>query len=192
MNYWSRQFKQLLFITILLFCTGAVLAQAKVKKSREFKTFTKNAGKADVTYTLPEGFKELPKPEGGEYDYAIALPDEDFEIWFKITPQPGNAPDSTYLEAGKTRAKQLAGENEFYIRPIPDYTLSNYNADAGKVYFMSLPDSPVTNHYKYALLTMLQKSGKGTIAAVCITNNKGPDLFKNINRAKNCIKFKVE
>jgi len=192
MNYWSRQFKQILFITVLLFCTGAVWAQSKTKNSKEYRVFAKSAGKADVSYSLPEGFKELPKPDGGEYDYAIELPGEDFEIWFKVSPEPENAPDSLYLETGKNRAKELAGDNDYYIRNIPEETLNDYNADAGKVFFMNLPDSPQTNHYKYALLTMLQKSKKGTITAVCITNYRGPDLYKNINKARNCIKFKVE
>jgi hypothetical protein len=49
---------------------------------------------------------------------------------------------------------------------------------------------PITKHYKYALLITLQKAQTGTILAICFANEKGPEFFKNMGLAKNCIKFK--
>jgi hypothetical protein len=189
MKYLSRQFKQILLIIHLLFFTGAVLAQTQTgKDTREFKTFSKIATRAGVGFNLPDGFSELPvRTESKAYDYGMAIPGQDFEIWFKITPQTNAAPDSLYLEIGKTQAKQLAGDNTILIRNMSTRVLAEYNADAGKTYFVSLPD---TRHYKYALLITLEKNHKSIITALCLTNDKGPDFFQNINRARNCIKFK--
>ncbi|MBE9662605.1 hypothetical protein [Mucilaginibacter myungsuensis] len=177
----------------LLFFGNVTLAQtAKTKSAKEYRAFPKGSGSDIAGFDLPEGFKEVTKTDDNKYDYAIAIPEGSFEIRFKINPHTEGTSDSLYIERGKTLAKELAGDNMFYIKDIPPTSLSDYNADAGKVYFMSLPDSPTTNHYKYALLTVLQKNRKGIIMAVCITNDRGPDMFKNIYRAKSCIKFKDE
>ncbi|MES2279304.1 MAG: hypothetical protein V4592_24945 [Bacteroidota bacterium] len=193
MKYLSRQFKQILLITCLVFCAGAVMAQTKVAKdSREYKTFAKSANRASVTFSLPEGFKEQEvKSDNSAFDYGITIPDQGFEIWLKVTPQSDNTTDSLYLEMGRNEAKALAGGNNFLVRDMPDRVLTDYGADAGKTYFMNLPDSPTTKGYKFALLITLQKSHKGTIMAVCLTNDKGPDFFRNINKARNCIRFKA-
>jgi hypothetical protein len=55
---------------------------------------------------------------------------------------------------------------------------------------LNLLDFPATKHYKYALLIALQRNHTGTIMAVCFTNDKGPEFFKNVDRASNCLKFK--
>lgn len=191
MKYLSRQFKQILLIVCLLFCTGAVTAQTKVKESREFRTFNKTATRANVAVVIPDGFKEVEvKNDNPAFDYGIEIPDQGFEIWLKVMPQTESTPDSVYLDIGKAQAKQLAGENEYLVRGMPERVLNDYNADAGKTYFISLPDATASRHYKFALLITLQKSRKGTIMAVCLTNDKGADFFRNINRARNCIKFK--
>jgi hypothetical protein len=183
-----KQFKQILLINCLLFFTGLAFAQTKV--SREYKSFSKITARTSVAFVLPEGFKELPAKSDNNFDYGIGIPDHDFEIWLKVIPQNESDPDSLYIETGRNEAKTLAGSNPFYTRGMPDKVLADYNADAGKSYFMSLPDSPDTNHFKFALLITLQKNKKGTIMALCMTNDRGPDFFKNINRARNCIKFK--
>jgi hypothetical protein len=193
MKQSSRQIKQILLISCLLFCMGGAVAQTKAARdSREYRSFSKVATRSSVVFTLPEGFKELPiNNDSAPFEYGIELPDQGFEIWLKVTPQTDNAPDSLYVEMGKMEAKTLAGDTPFYTRGMPDRVLTDYNADAGKSYLINLPDSPVTKHYKFALLITLQKNNKGTIMALCMTNDKGPDFFKKINKARNCIKFKA-
>ncbi|MBE9667329.1 hypothetical protein [Mucilaginibacter boryungensis] len=191
MNYSSRQIKQILLITCLLFCMGAAIAQTKpAKESHEYKSFSKIASRSNVTFTLPEGFKELPVSGDNIFNYGMTIPGEDFEIWLKVTPQTDNTSDSLYVEMGKAEAKLLAGDNHYYTHGMPERVLTDYNADAGRSYFIYLSDSPATKHYKFALLITLQKNSKGTIMALCMTNDKGPDFFKNINKARNCIRFK--
>ena len=191
MKYLSRQFKQILLISCLLFWAGALLAQQKsAKPSRELKNFTKAAAKANLTFTLPEGFKELAHTEGLSYDFGIGTLEQDFEVWFKVIPQTEATSDSAYVEIGKNEAKNLAGEADFLTRGMPDRVLTDYGADAGRVYMFSLPDGLATSHYKYALLITLQKTHKGMVMAVCFTNEKGPDFFRKINKARYSIKFK--
>ena len=139
---------------------------------------------------MPDGFNELATKDDSPYDYGIGISGQEFEIWFKIVPQAESTPDSAYLQIGRTQAKALAGEGNFLTRNIPDRVLTDYNADAGKTYFISLPDITDKNRFKYALLITLQKNHKGTIVAVCLTNDKGPDFFKNISKAQTCIKFR--
>jgi hypothetical protein len=169
MEYLSRQFKQILLITGFLFYAGMLSAQTKVKDSREFKSFSRMANRANVALAIPEGFKEIEvKNDNPAFDYGIKIPDQDFEIWLKIMPQTESTPDSVYLETGKAQAKQLAGDNQYLVREMPDRVLSDYNADAGKTYFFNLPDALATKRYKFALLITLQKNHKGTIMAICL------------------------
>ncbi|QKJ28942.1 hypothetical protein HQ865_03960 [Mucilaginibacter mali] len=167
-------------------------AQTKpARESREFRNFNKVATRANVAVVIPDGFKEIDvKSDNPAFDYGITIPDQGFEIWLKVMPQTESTPDSVYLEIGRAQARQLAGDNEYLVRGMPERVLNDYNADAGKTYFFNLPDAAATKRYKFALLITLQKSHKGTIMAVCLTNDKGPDFFRNINRARNCIKFK--
>jgi hypothetical protein len=192
-RYLSKHLKQILGITFLLFCAVGVMAQSRAgRPTHEYKSFARTANKANVAVLLPDGFKELPKNDGLAFDYGITIPDEDFEIWFKVVPQTEADPDSLYLDMGKNTAKSLAGDNEIsFMRNMPDRVLADYGADAGKTYLLNLPDTPATKHYKYALLITLQKNHKGTIMAVAFTNEKGPDFFRNINKARNSIRFKV-
>jgi hypothetical protein len=193
MEFLSRQFKQILLISCLLFCTGVVFAQPKPPKaSHEFKNFSKVTSKVNVAFVLPDGFKELPVNDASPFDYGIGMPDQDFEIWFKIIPQTEATTDSAYVEIGRAEARTLAGDNTLMERGMPDRVLADYGADAGKTFFLNLADLPATRHFKYALLITLQKMHKGTIMAVCFTNDRGPDFFRNINKARNSIRFKVQ
>ena len=99
-------------------------------------------------------------------------------------------PDSVYLDVGKATAVSLAGDQPYFERTIPPEVLAKYHADAGKSYLITLLDLPETKHYKYALLITLQKNHTGTILAICFGNEKGPEFFKNINRASHCLMFK--
>lgn len=194
MDSLFKQFRRILFVTCLIFYASGVIAQQKIARSnkQQFKNFAREATEANVVFSMPEGFKEITdKSEASPFDYGITLPEQEFEIWFKVFPQKESAADSLYLEMGKNEAKTLAGENDYLVRSLPDDVLDDYNADAGKSYFINLPDSPVTRHYKYALLIILEKDNKGIIMATGLTNDKGPDFFKNLNRARNCIRFKT-
>ncbi|MEB0302593.1 hypothetical protein, partial [Mucilaginibacter sp. 5C4] len=88
------------------------------------------------------------------------------------------------------QAQAFTGDNNYLMRNIPPKYLAKYNGDAGRTYLLNLPDEQVTKHYKYALLLTLQKDHTGTILAVCFSNEKGPEFFKDIDKASSCIKFK--
>lgn len=189
-------FKRILLIVTLLFCASPLFAQRKkTSGSVSLKEFSRLSTQANIAFTVPEGFKELPSKQNGlTFDYGMGIPGEEFEIWFRVIPDKNETPDdrdSTYLDVGKVEAQSLAGDENYFMRSMPDRVLADYNADAGKTYLINLPDSASTKHYKYALLIMLQKKKGGTVMAVCLTNDKGPDFFRNINRARSCIRFKA-
>lgn len=188
-----RPFKSLLVIISLVFLNFPVIAQAKYPRNgHELRRFSKAAAQAGITFSMPEGFKELnDNSEAHPFDFGISLPGQGFEVWFKVVPKKGSTPDSLYLDMGRNEAKELCGDDNYLVRGLPDEVLNDYNADVGKTYFLNLPDSPATKHYKYALLITLQKDDKGIVMAAGFTNDKGPEFFKNLNRARNCIKFKT-
>lgn len=187
-----RLFKSLL-MPCLIFLAIPATAQTKVSRSgHELRRFNKNAASAGITFSMPEGFKELnDRSEASPFDFAMTLPGQSFEVWLKVIPKKANTPDSLYLDMGRGEAKELCGDTNYLVRDLPDEVLEDYNADVGKTYFLNLPDSPATKHYKYALLITLQKDDKGIVMAAGFTNDKGPEFFKDLNRARNCIKFKT-
>jgi hypothetical protein len=175
--------------------------------SPQLAEFNHLAAEANVVFTFPKGFKEIAAPDNDyfSFDYAMVIPGKDFEIWFQVRSQKENwisyerskdkpnavaNPDSTYASLGEAHAAAFTGESKYFIRNIPPEVLARYNADAGKSYLLTLLDLPATKRYKYALLITLQKDHTGIIMAVCFTNDKGPEFFKNIDKASNCLKFK--
>ena len=174
----------------------------------QFKAFYELTSEANVTFTFPKGFKETEAvdDEDFSFDYAMEIPGKGFEVWLQVKSQkqnwsayqhnyftPGSQlfnPDSLYITMGSSQAKEFTGDGQPIVRTIPPKVLARYNADAGRSYLLTLLDFPQTKHYKYALLIMLEKNQTGTIMAVCFTNDKGPEFFKNIDRASNCLKFK--
>ncbi|MGZ3756957.1 MAG: hypothetical protein ACXVAY_15900 [Mucilaginibacter sp.] len=189
----------------LVFCTHTGWAQSRhVRMSRELKLFNKELADADLNFTLPPGFTEI-KPVNTEdvnVDYAIQLPEADFEIWFQVISLKENKhgskniekdkvanPDSLYLDMGRAQATTFMGDKDYLTRSIPPHALARYNADAGKTFLLNLPDSPVTKHYKYAMVVVLQKNHSGTLLATCLANELGPGFFRNLNMANSCIKF---
>jgi hypothetical protein len=134
------------------------------------------------------------------------MPGQDFEVWLQahsleqnwasyeqvknITGKMLANPDSTYINAIKAQALALSDDDRYTIRSIAPELLEVYNADAGKSCMVSLADLPETKGFKYALLIALQKKHTGYFLAVCLTNDKGPDFFRNINKVRECIKFR--
>lgn len=207
-----KQLQQLLIAAVLLALAVPVFAQVKhtgIRKTRHprlspLDEFNRLAAQAGVNFLLPEGFKEIKAPnnEYFSFDYAIELPGKDFEIWFQIKPGKENwlsyvharnsqlsNPDSLYASSGEAQAIAFSGGKNYFVRNIPPQVCARYNADAGKSYLLTLLDMTATKHYKYALLITLQKNHTGYIVAVCFTNDKGPEFFKNIRLAGNCLKF---
>lgn len=176
--------------------------------SPQLKNFQQLTAAANVNFISPKGFREIKAPNNEDlsFDYAMEMPGKEFEIWFQVKSQKENYasyeksigdkntaqanPDSLYVGMGTAHAITFAGDNNFLQRNIPPKYLARYNADAGKSYLLNLQNEAVTKGYKYALLITLQKDRIGTILAVCFANEKGPEFFKNIDRASNCIKFK--
>ena len=174
-----------------------------VKGSKQFNEFSRLLAQANVTFTFPKGFREIPavNNEDFSFDYAMEIPGQEFEIWFQVKSLKQNwlsyernheqeNPDSSYLKMGKAQAAAFTGEMDNFIRAIPANVLARYRADAGKSYLLNLLDLPETKHYKYALLITLQRNHTGTIMAVCFTNEKDPEFFKNIDKASNSLQFK--
>jgi hypothetical protein len=224
MSIILKQFKQILFTAALLLCVLCTFAQKKkatvqIKRSKiavkpAFRQsallteFLARANEANVKFAFPQGFKEV-KPVDNEYfsfDYGVALPGQDFEIWLlakslkqnwasyeRLKDLPGKQlanPDSAYLDIGKAHAIALSGSRNYFMRNVPREILADYNADAGKTYLLNLLNSANTKGYRYALLITLQKDHTGMILAVALSNDKGPGFFKNINKARNNIQFK--
>ncbi len=173
-----------------------------VQGSEQFKAFSQLLAQAHVTFTFPKGFREIPavNNEDFSFDYALEIPGREFEIWFEVKSLSENwhsyernheqeYPDSSYLKRGKALATNFTGETINFVREIPANVLARYRADAGKSYLLNLLDMPETKSYKYALLITLQRNHIGTITAVCFTNEKDPEFFRNIDKASNCLKF---
>jgi len=171
--------------------------------SEQRTNFYHLVAQAGATFLWPKGFRNVPAPDNEDFsfDFALELPGNDFEVWYQLksekqdwasfsnNPQLSN-PDSVYKALGKATAASFSGERKYFEKNIPPDILARYNADAGKSYLLTLPELPETKHYKYALVLTLQKNHTGTILLVCFTNVKGPEFFKNVNRASNCLRFK--
>jgi outer membrane lipoprotein-sorting protein len=204
MNAITRRINCFLFNVLLLLLATPVFAQVNhAPAGNHLKNFTNSLAQVNIAFTFPEGFKEIkaPNTDAFPFDYAMKLPDADFEVWMRINTQKENekfladknihiATDSLYKSLAKDQIMAFSAENSYLKRGLPPYILERYNADAGSTYLLNLDDSPITKHYKYALLVVLQKNGAGTIMAICFTNEKGPEFFKNMNLASNCLKFK--
>lgn len=215
-----KQFKQILLTIALLLLVVTAISQVNYNKAvidkpqtkkkgssqlKDFKRLTANVG---VVFVFPKGLKEIPvlNNEDFSFDYGMELPGREFEVWFQVKSQKGEwlnyerwkndptkqlaNPDSSYIGMGRATASAFTDEKTYLVRNIPNDILARYNADAGKTYLLNLEDLAETKHYKYALLITLQKYHTGIILAVCFSNEKGPEFFKNINKVSKCLKFK--
>lgn len=216
----GKQISKIILLAAGILCLGVFAAYAQHLKPKKAKpitrptvstallNFTKEAADAGIDFRLPEPFKEVAAAnnENFSFDYGMSIPGQDFEIWVQVHSLKQNwasyeqmknvsgktlaNPDSTYLEAARAHAAALSDDTKFFTRGLPQYILDQYNADAGKTYLLNLADLPETKHYKYAFIIALQKDHTGYVLAVCLTNVKGPDFFKNINKARDCMRFK--
>ncbi len=189
---------------LLLMLAVPVTAQISHSSTGQSKNFNSALAEVNMTFAFPEGFKEIkaPNTENFPFNYALALPRSDFEIWIRVSTQKENEklladknihvakPDSLYINIAQDQIAAFTADKNYTRRNLPPYILQRYNADAGCIYLLSIADSPITKHYKYGFLTVLQKSKTGTVLAVCFTNEKGPEFFKNMNKVSNCLKFK--
>ncbi len=218
MNIIKQVVKSSLIIACVL-CWMHPLAMAQHRRHKRAATasesppapvrsFVKQAEEAGIDFTFPPALKEVPaiNSENVSVDYAMAMPGDDFEVWLQVRPLKQNwasyeqvksitgktmaNPDSTYINTIKAEALALSDDNRYTIRPIASELLEAYNADAGKSCMLNLADLPETKGYKYALLIALQKDHAGYFVAVCLTNDNGPDFFRNINKVRECIKFR--
>lgn len=123
------------------------------------------------------------------------------EVWFEVNSvkadrqryergaKQGTNPDSTYVKVSAEQAVIMAGTSDYISRVMPPRLLSAYNADEGRSYLINLIDLPETHHYQYALLIVLHKNHYGNIIVACLTNQKGPDFYRNISKLRYCFKF---
>jgi hypothetical protein len=183
----------------------AIVAKPISLQLAGFYHLTNEAG---IVFNFPAGFKELQVVNNDDfsYDYAMDIPEQEFEVWFLVKSQKANwadyekykndpsrniaFPDSLYIQIGNAEASGFMGDQPYFTRNISKDVLKRYNADVGKSYLLNLEDMTATKHYKYALLLTLQKNHIGTILAVCFANEKSPEFFKNVNRMSRYIKFK--
>lgn len=181
----------------------------KPSSSDQLKDFTSATTDAGIYFKFPPGYREIPVLNNEDYsfDYAMEIPGREFEIWLQVSSQKEDyilyeqtrndrakrieTPDSAYIRIGQAQASALCGDQQYFMRNISSDVLVRYNANEGKSYLFSLPDLPETKHYKYALVLTLQRDHVGTILAVCFTNEKNPEFFKNINRISQYLKFKI-
>jgi hypothetical protein len=205
MNAVTKKSKYFLFSMLFLLLVKPVVAQvSRAPVSKDLRNFYNKLSAINLNFTFPDGFKEIKTVNTNNmaFDYAMEIPDADFEIWLQVNTQKENekianernihvSPDSLYVNIAETQCAAFSDDkNNYFTRGLPPYILERYGADAGRTYLLNLTDSPVTKHYKYGLLIILQKNGMGTVSAICFTNEKGPDFFKNMNKASNCLKFK--
>jgi hypothetical protein len=204
-----KQFKKILLIVVFLCGVINVFAQSKqapVKPDR--KKFYQLLKEANLKFTYPPGFREIAPVDNDDfaYDFAMELPDHDFEVWIQVKSQRQNwfsydrarndksqrqvaNPDSMYVEMSKADASALSADSNILVRNMPAKVLAGYNADVGKSYLINLPDLDITKHYKYALLVALQKKHTGTLIAVYFTNEKDADFYREVYRAAHCLRF---
>jgi hypothetical protein len=205
MNIITKKITDLLLIPLLLLLFTPAIAQVNhAAESPQFKSFSSQLAQLNASFNFPEGFKEIKaaNTESLPFDYAMEIPGSDFEIWFRINTQKDNEkmvadkkirvtnPDSIYVAVAQDQLAAFTSDKNYLKRGLPPHILERYNADAGSTYLLNLDDSPLTKHYKYALMIVLQKNHEGTVLAICFTNEKGGEFFKNMNEASNCLKFK--
>jgi len=180
-----------------------VMGQAKTVSSQQLNGFKELLSNINGSFTIPENFTEakIPNSDKLPFQYGLKFPDAECEVWFQVNSIKGDwlrfekagklgaNPDSTYIKTASDEALVFGGSKDFISRPMPQRILESYNADEGRSYFITLADLPETKGYQYALLIVLHKNHYGNIVVACLTNDKGPNFFRNINKLRYCFKF---
>ena len=201
--------RSFLIMAMLLCGMAPAFAQSRAAiASTQRKDFYQLIKEANLNFTFPTGFRQVKAVNNEDYsfDYAMETPGKNFEVWLQVRSQKQNwisyekarndkstelaNPDSMYIDMSKAAAITLSGGPNYLERNVASDILERYNADAGKSYLLNLLDSPITGHYKYALILSLQKNHTGTLMAVFFTNDKDPDFYKLVYRTGHCLKFK--
>jgi hypothetical protein len=207
MNIITKGALRLSFLVLLLFALAPVMAQgiaAPPENQKTKKTFSELLAETNLSFNFPEGFREIRVPNNDIFPfvYGIDMPGRNFELWIRISTQREgeklladknihlSSPDSLYVGLAQDQIASFTSEKNYLRRILPNYILRRYNADAGSTYLLSIDDNRTTKHYKYALLTAIQKNEGGVLMAVCFTNEKGPEFFRTMNMASSCLKFK--
>lgn len=175
----------------------------------QLKSFQQTLSVVGVQFFSPKEFREIKPLHYGNInvDYAIELPNDNFQVWYlaksslqeqaKIKVFEDNVkrsaihPDSLYTFAAARTSAILAGndKNNYTYKILPPDVLSSFGADNGISYQLNLKDRPETNHYQYGLLVCLQKNGQGYVEMLFLSNQNGPDFYKNVNKAYYSVKF---
>ena len=180
-----------------------LMGQSKFVTSPQLAGFKELITGINGSITIPESFTETRAPNNDKlpFQYGLKFPDADCEVWFQVNSvksewqkfekvgKLGLNPDSSYLKLAAEEAKVMSGSEQFLSRPMPSRILESYNADEGRSYFITLADLPETKNYQYALIIVLHKNRQGSVVAVCLTNDKGPTFFRNINKLRYCFRF---
>ena len=199
--------RKILPILLLLIFVGAVCFSQVQQNFPQLKTFQQALAGLNAQFAFPKDFREIKTVRNADLDvdYAIELPDGNFQVWFIAkNPQQQRArlkvfeddsktanthPDSLYKVVSTTTANTLAGKNNYTTKVLPSEMLALFKADAGQSYLLNLYNSAVTNHCKYGLLICLQKNGTGNISMLFLSNDNGPDFYKNVNKACYSLRF---
>jgi hypothetical protein len=197
--------KNVLYLVFFLIVNLTASYAQSVAVSPQLKTFQQTLAASNIQFVFPKEFKEIKLVNALEIDYAIELPKENFQVWFKvkgIQPEPSKAKgaedepkqnlassDSLYNSVALTAATKLAGKDNYTYKSLPPDALAFFNADQGRSYQLNLRDMPQTNHYKYALLISLQKNEQGSIFMLFLGNENGPGFYKKVNKAYYSVKF---
>lgn len=173
----------------------------------QLKTFQQTLAGLNVQFAFPKDFKEIKTVRNPELDidYAMELPNENFQVWFMVknlqqqrtklkvfedaSKAAINNPDSLYRPIATATAITLAGKNNYTVKVLPPEALALFNASGGQSYLLGLYNTPVTNRCKYGLLICLQKHGAGSVSMLFLSNDNGPDFYKNVNKACYSVRF---
>jgi hypothetical protein len=196
------------FLAFLFLLHISVPAQVKPAKSAERQAFMQALTRTNISFTYPPDFNEIkvPNDENLSFDYGLKLRDKEFEVWYIVNNLKGDwasyedskndpervqeIPDSLYRKICRAHAIGLSG-GDYTTVDMPDNDLrKQFNADVGKAYALNLYDSPITKHYKYALLLMVQKNKKANVLMLFLSNDNGPEFYNNVNKAYNSIRFR--
>ncbi len=199
--------KKFFNIFIILLFVRTVSYTQSVQPFSQLKTFQQSLSATDLQFTFPKDFKEIKALHEGNVDvnYAMELPDEDFQIWYQVkntqqqwpkrkftedgAKRAAIQPDSLYSVSSSSVAMLLAGKDNFTSKNLSLAVLNTFHADRGKSYQLELYDRPETNHYQYGLLISLQKNSVGYVSMLFLSNDNGPEFYRKVNKAYYSVRF---